>query len=78
MSLHCLKEARTIDMILGININSEIFFVMFIKICCRYILELPHRGNSSVSLQHMSFSINKLFIILSFLKTDSQLFTFIQ
>ena len=86
-SLRCLKEAKIVDMILGICVNSKIVFLIFSNICCRYILELPHRGNSNVSLQHMRqfqcvsttyvFSINELFII-SFLKTDSQLFSLFQ
>ena len=28
-------------------------------ICCRYTLELPHRGNSNVYLQHMLLKIRK-------------------
>ena len=43
------------DMILGINVNFKIVFLIFSNICCRDTLELPHRGNSNVSLQHMSF-----------------------
>ena len=43
------------DMVLGINVNSKMFFSFFSNICCRYTLELPHRGNSNVSLRHMSF-----------------------
>ena len=76
-SLRCLKEAKTMDMILGINVNFKIVFLIFSNICCRYTFELPHRGNSNVSLQHYVFSINELFTI-SVLKTDSQLFSLFQ
>ena len=43
------------DMILGINVNFKIVFLIFSNICCWYILELPHRGNANVFLQHMCF-----------------------
>ena len=44
------------DMILEKNVYFQIvFFLIFSNICCRYTLELPHRGNSNVYLQHMSF-----------------------
>ena len=43
------------DMILSINVNSKIVFLIFSNICCRYRLELPHRGNYNVYLQYMSF-----------------------
>ena len=33
-------------------------FLNFSKICCWYTLELPHRGNSKVHLQHNVHSIN--------------------
>ena len=65
------------DMILGINVNFKIVLLMFSNIYCRYTLELPHRRNSNVFLQHLSFSINELFT-LSFLKSDSQLFALFQ
>ena len=41
------------DMILCINVNFKIVFLIYSNICCRYTLELPHRGNSNVSLQHV-------------------------
>ena len=43
------------DMILRINVNFNIVFLIFSNICYNYTLELPHRGNSNVFLQHMSF-----------------------
>ena len=43
------------DMILCINVNFKIVVLIFSKICCRDTLELPHRGNSNVFLQNMSF-----------------------
>ena len=43
------------NMILGINVSSKIVVLIFSNICRRYSLELPHRGNSNVSLQHMRF-----------------------
>ena len=50
------KEAKTMDMILGIiKENFKIVFLIFSNLCCRYKLELPHRHNSNVFLQHMSF-----------------------
>ena len=39
--LRCLKEAKTMDMILGINVNFKIVFLIFRNICCRSTLELP-------------------------------------
>ena len=40
-SLGCLKEVKTMGMILG-NVNFKIvFFLIFSNICCRYTLELP-------------------------------------
>ena len=53
-SLHYLKEEKTMKMILGI-LCFKIIFLIFSKICCCYTLELPHRCNSNVYLQHMSF-----------------------
>ena len=51
-----LKDAKTMDMVLGINVNFKIVFSYFqYYIYCRYTLELPHRGNSKVFLQPMSF-----------------------
>ena len=41
------------DMILDKCI-FQISFINFSNICCWYTLELPHRGNSNVHLQHMS------------------------
>ena len=43
------------DMILGINFNFKIVFLIFSNICFKYTLELPHRSNSDVYLQYMSF-----------------------
>ena len=54
-SLSCLKDTKRMDMVLGINVNIKIVFLIFSNICCRNTLELSHRGNSNVSLQHMSF-----------------------
>ena len=51
-SLGCLKEVKTMDIILG-NVNFQIvFFLTFSNIRCRYTLELPHKGNSNVYIQH--------------------------
>ena len=70
------------DMILG-NVNFKIvFFLIFSNICCRYTLELPHRGNSNVRqfqcvpTTHV-FLINDVFVI-SFFLTHSQPLSFIQ
>ena len=49
------------DMILGINVNSKIVFLIFSNICCMFTLELPHGGNSNVFQQHMSFQ--SIFIV---------------
>ena len=46
------------DMILGLY-----SFLIFSNICCWYTLELPHRGNSNVYLQHMSFQDIKCFTV---------------
>ena len=42
-------------MILGLqlySVNFEIVFLIFSSICCWYTLELTHRGNFIVYLQH--------------------------
>ena len=41
------------DMILD-KCLFKIGFFVFSNICCWYTLELPHRGNFNVHLQHMS------------------------
>ena len=64
------------DMILGMNVNFKLAFLIFSYICCRNTLELPHRGIQCVPTTYV-FSINELFT-LSFLKTDSQLFSLFQ
>ena len=40
------------DMIL-VKCIFKIRFLNFSNICCWYTLELPHRGNSNVHIQHM-------------------------
>ena len=45
-SLGCLKEAKTMNMLLG-----RCKFPNSFPYCCRYTFELPHRGNSNVYLQ---------------------------
>ena len=42
------------DMIYLLSVYFKIGFLNFSNLCCRYTLELPHRGNSNVHLQHMS------------------------
>ena len=42
------------DMILDKCIFPKKGFLVFNKICCWYTLDLPHRGNYNVHLQHMS------------------------
>ena len=41
------------DMIL-VSVYFKIGFLNFSNLCCWYTLELPHRGNSNVHMQHMS------------------------
>ena len=36
-----LKYTKTMDMVLGININFKIVFLNFSNVCCRNTLELP-------------------------------------
>ena len=40
-SLGCLKEVKTMDMILGKWQFQKVFFLTFSNVCCRYTLELP-------------------------------------
>ena len=54
-SLRCLKEAKTMGHDTGFKCKFKFSFLIFSNICCWYTLELPHRGNSNVHLQHMSF-----------------------
>ena len=45
-----------------INVYFKIGFLFNVSsICCWYTLELPHRGNSNVHLQHYVHSINESF-----------------
>ena len=39
-SLGCLKEVKTMDIVLGKNNFQIVFFLIFSNICCRYTLEL--------------------------------------
>ena len=59
--LRCFNEAKLVDMILGIRI-FQIGFLNFSNICCWYTLELSHKGNSNVHLQHNVKSINECFL----------------
>ena len=52
-SLGCLKEDSQ-DMILVFSVYFKIGFLNFSNICCWYTLELSHRGNTKVHIQHMS------------------------
>ena len=47
------KRGKPMDMILVI-VYFKIGFLNFSSLCCWYTLELPHRGNSNVHMQHMS------------------------
>ena len=40
-SLGCLKEVKTMDMILGKWQFQIVFFLIFSNVCCRYTLKLP-------------------------------------
>ena len=40
-----------------IGLSLSIFFYM--KVCCVFSLELPHRGNSNVYTQYTIFNIKK-------------------
>ena len=42
------------DRCLLFSVYFKIGFLNFNSICCWYTLELPHRGDSNVHLQHMS------------------------
>ena len=55
--LRCLKQGKTMNMVLGVNVNLKLIFS---NIYCWYTLELPHRGNSNMYLQYMCFTISFL------------------
>ena len=50
-SLSCFKEESQWTRYL-FSVYFKIGFLNFSKVCCWYTLELPHRGNSNVHLQH--------------------------
>ena len=54
------KRGNPMDMIL-VSVHFKIGFLNFSNICCWFTLELPHRGNSNVHLQHYVHSINECF-----------------
>ena len=61
-SLGCLKEVKTMEMILG-NVNFQIvLFLIFSNICCRYTLELQFQYVPTTYV----FSINEIFTISFF------------
>ena len=54
------------DMILGINVNFKIVFLIFKNICCRYILEFKFAPTAYVhSINECIFTIKQVFTIFS-------------
>ena len=57
-SLGCLKEAETMDMVLGKSKFQNSFPYFSSSICCRFTLELPHRQFQCVPTTYV-FWINE-------------------
>ena len=52
-----LWKMKVVEHLFKIAYGEKLIYWKYI--CCRYTLELPHRGNSNVHLQHMLLKIRK-------------------
>ena len=44
--------------------NRDKFSILFnMKVCCVFLLEWPHRGDSNKSIQHTIFNLKKKFTL---------------
>ena len=49
----------------------DIFFFFYIKVCCLFLLELPHRDDSNEYTQHTIFNMNEASQAIQFPRTVS-------